>query len=186
MNDTKNNYSIELEIFNTLHKIIKTVDIYSIKLKERYNINSSQLSCLLALADAGPLSLSQLSKKIYLSPSMITGIVDQLENKKMVERIRDTKDRRVILIVLTKIGNQTVQKAPFSFQKKLIDSLAFLKKEEKNKINRSLSKLFSLIISNVLFESNILLAEDKLGGMEPSIMNSEENIKDKNIHIKKK
>ena len=169
--------SIEFEIFSTLRKIIKTVDIYSAKLKMEHKINSSQLSCLLVLGELGSISLSQLSKKVSLSPSMITGVIDQLESGDLVKRVRNSTDRRVILIELTWKGKDTLKKAPLSIQKKLINALSAIKKEDRIEINKNLLKLLSIIVSEVLIDSSIFGAEDKLVDIEPSIIQSEENCK---------
>ncbi|MDO9465046.1 MAG: MarR family transcriptional regulator [bacterium] len=169
--------SIEFEIFSTLRKIIKTVDIYSAKLKMEHKINSSQLSCLLVLGELGSISLSQLSKKVSLSPSMITGVIDQLESKELVTRARNSTDRRVILIELTEKGKDTLKNAPLSIQKKLVNALSAIKKEEKIEINKSLLKLLSMMVSEVLIDSSIFGAEDKMVDVEPSVIQSEENLK---------
>jgi len=169
--------SVEFEIFSTLRRIIKTIDIYSAKLKMEHKINSSQLSCLLVLGDSSPISLSQLSKKVSLSPSMITGVIDQLESKELVSRARNSTDRRVILIELTEKGKETLKNAPLSLQKKLINALSVIKKEEKIEINKGLLKLLSIMVSEVLIDSSIFGAEDKMVDVEPSIIQSEEDVK---------
>lgn len=168
-----NHYSLELEIFSNLRKIIKAVDIYSVKLRETSGLNSSQLSCLLVLSNTGALSLSQLSKKLSFSPSMITGLVDQLEQKELVQRERSSSDRRVIRIKLTEKGVQTVKEAPVSFQKSLMDGLSRLREGEKVEINKNLLRLLSIIVSEVLIDSSIFGGEDKLVEVEPSVLNTE-------------
>ncbi len=166
--------TIESEIFSNLRKIIKAVDIYSARLKEMSGISASQLSCLLTLDNTGPLSLSKLSSKVSLSPSMITSIVDQLEKKQLVERKRSSSDRRVILIELTPQGKETLANAPISFQKFLIDGLSSLSSEEKTRLNTSLSKLLAIIATEVIVDSPILGVEDKLVGVEPSVLEAED------------
>ncbi len=168
-----NYYSLELEIFSNLRKIIKAVDIYSAKLRETSGLNSSQLSCLLVLGNTGAISLSQLSKKLSFSPSMITGVVDQLEHKELVQRERSSSDRRVIRIKLTEKGVQKIKEAPVSFQKSLMDGLSRLREGEKVEINKNLLRLLSIIVSEVLIDSSIFGAEDKLVEVEPSVLNTE-------------
>jgi len=161
---------MEFDIFEALRKIIKAVDIYSTRLKEKYGINSSQLSCLLVLGDLGSISFSKLSQMVSLSPSMITGIIDQLESKELVTRVRNSPDRRVILIELTENGKKILRKAPPSFQKKLMDSLGSLGNKEKMNINKSLVRLLSFITTGLLIDSPLLKQEEKLTGVKPSIL----------------
>lgn len=166
-------HSIELDIFSNLRKIIKAVDIYSVMLRQTSGLNSSQLSCLLVLSNTGPLSLTQLSRKVSLSPSMMTGIVDQLEHKGYIQRERSSSDRRVTLIKLNEKGQQTVKEAPTSFQKSLMNGLAKLKETEKGEINKNLLKLLSVIVAEVFIDSSITGAEDKLVEVEPSVLSTE-------------
>lgn len=181
-----NNYmeeqaDIYYTIFSNLRKIIKTADIYSTRLKEKYNINSSQLSCLLVLSGEQSMSLSSLSKKVSLSPSMITNIIDQLEKKELLIRKRSSTDRRVILIELTENGRKVIKNAPLSFQNQLTAGLNQLPQEELEQINTSLTKLLALIVSEVLIDSSILSNENTLVGVDSDVIESEINIKSKNV-----
>jgi DNA-binding MarR family transcriptional regulator len=170
--------NIEFEIFTKLRKILKAVDMYSFILREKHNISASQLSCLLALGNQGSISQSKLAKEVSLSPSMITGIVDQLEKKNLVERVRDPSDRRVILLKMTESGAKKLQQAPLSFQKKLADSLIHYDPEKKKRIDEGLTHLLTLIGSEVLMDSDVPGVEEKLIGIKPSILKSEDIIKE--------
>lgn len=161
------------EIFSSLRKITNAVEAYSAKLKDKTGINASQLSCLLVLSKAGPLPLSKLSKKVSLSPSMITSLVDQLEKKELVVRKRKTTDRRVVSIELTDKGKEKVKNTPPSFQELLIESLRYINEEEKESLHQNLSRLLSLIVSEVLIDSSLLGGENKLVEVEPSILEKE-------------
>ncbi len=165
--------NLESEIFSCLRRIINAVEIYSSKLKDKTGLNVSQLSCLLVLEKTGPLALSKLSKHVFLSPSMITSIVDQLENKDLVVRTRKSSDRRVILIELTDNGKEVAQAAPPSFQEQLINNLIHLKEEEKKNLFDSLNKLLSIIVSEVLIDSSLLGGEDRLVEVESSVLKKE-------------
>ena len=57
------------------------------------------------LSHSGRMKLSDLSQKMGLSNSTVSGIVDRLEKQGVVERIRSEEDRRVIYIATTKSFN---------------------------------------------------------------------------------
>lgn len=166
--------NLEVEIFSCLRRVINAVDIYSSKLKDKTGLNASQLSCLVVLDKGGPMSPGQLSRKVFLSPSMITSIIDQLEKKELVLRNRKSTDRRVILIQLTEGGKDVVKRTPPSFQEQLINCLSHLKKEEKKNLAESLNKLFSIIASEVLIDSSLLGGENRLVEVESSESDKEE------------
>jgi DNA-binding MarR family transcriptional regulator len=165
--------NLEGEIFSRLRRVINAVEIYSSKLKDKNGLNASQLSCLVALKKGGPMSPGQLSRKVFLSPSMITSIIDQLEKKELVLRNRMSTDRRVIQIQLTESGKGVVKTTPPSFQEQLINSLSHLKKEEKKNLVESLNKLFSIIVSEVLIDYSLLERENRLVEVESPVLNKE-------------
>ena len=163
-----NNPGIETEIISSLRKIIRAVDIFSKKLKDNYGLNSSQISCLMQLSNQQPISISQLSKSVLLSPSMLTIITDQLESKGYVRRNRKSNDRRVIFIELTENGKEVIKNAPTSLQQKLTDGLKKLSEGEKEEIYRSLTKLIHMIQVEDLTAVPILGSGEKFIGEKTS------------------
>jgi len=66
-----------------------------------------QLSVISILAKSGEQKVSDISEKIGLSDSTVSGILDRLEQKEILERKRDKDDRRVVKIYLSK-GSQKI------------------------------------------------------------------------------
>ncbi|MGJ5828380.1 MarR family winged helix-turn-helix transcriptional regulator [Streptomyces ossamyceticus] len=64
---------------------------------------------LLGLLSLEPLPMRQLAQKLRCEPSNVTGIVDRLEARGMVERRPDPKDRRVKLAAATEEGRQVAR-----------------------------------------------------------------------------
>jgi DNA-binding MarR family transcriptional regulator len=67
---------------------------------ERFGINRTDLRHLDLLFDA-PLSAGQLSERSGLSPAAMTTLIDRLERKGYVRRVRDATDRRRVFVELT-------------------------------------------------------------------------------------
>lgn len=72
-------------------------------------IPDSQFNVLLAIEENGPLTMGQLCKKLFTACSTATDLVNRLERKKLVERIRDDKDRRIVRVHLLPKGKKVVQ-----------------------------------------------------------------------------
>ena len=163
----------ELEIISHIRKIIRAVDIYSNRLKEKYGLNSSQLTCLDFLNRSGSQSISELGKQMDLSPSMLTNIIDQLENRMLVKRVRSDKDRRVIKIEMTEHGQAILKQAPTFLHKKLEHNLSKLSNKEKGSILVSLQTLVSSLEAEDVDSSPILASGETIVG-EPEITISNE------------
>ncbi|GGR89769.1 MarR family transcriptional regulator [Streptomyces humidus] len=61
---------------------------------------------LLSLLSLEPLPMRRLAQKLKCEPSNVTGIVDRLESRGLVERRPDPADRRVKLAAATDEGRQ--------------------------------------------------------------------------------
>ncbi len=62
------------------------------------SISLIQLNVLAFLEASGPLSMSRLAEALDISVASMTGVVDRMEARDLVERRRDSDDRRVILV----------------------------------------------------------------------------------------
>ena len=133
------------DIIYSIRRLMQAGELYTKELNKVYNISSAQLNCLLALYESGPLSPSQIAKLILVNSSTVTGIIDRLESKGLVKRLRISKDRRVITIELTKNGQVLAEHAPPPIQQKIIDGLNKLSKEEIDTISATLLKLTNML-----------------------------------------
>ncbi|MFF4831552.1 MarR family winged helix-turn-helix transcriptional regulator [Streptomyces sp. NPDC001315] len=64
---------------------------------------------LLSLLSLEPLPMRKLAQKLKCEPSNVTGIVDRLESRGLVERRPDPHDRRVKLAAATEEGRQVAK-----------------------------------------------------------------------------
>ncbi len=74
-----------------------------------YPITTPQFIALQWLLEDGDLTIGELSNKINLAFSTTTDLVDRMENNLLVERKKDTKDRRVVRIYLLDKGKQIIR-----------------------------------------------------------------------------
>ncbi len=95
-----------------------------------WNITESQFGILEALFHLGPMCQKGLSDKILKSTGNITLVVDNLEKRNFVTRVRDTADRRFITIHLTDEGKNFIQKIFPEHVKKISEEFSILSSEE--------------------------------------------------------
>ena len=111
------------EIVFQIRRLIQAEEYHTKALNKTYQVSSPQLNCLMALLKKGPLPPSQIARQILVESSTVTGIIDRLEQKGFVQRIRSSKDRRKISIELTDSGRRLISYAPPPIQLKLHDGL---------------------------------------------------------------
>ena len=64
------------------------------------------LNVLMLLSATGPMPMSRLAEALDISVASITGVVDRMEARGLVERRRDTEDRRVIMVTPAEGGDR--------------------------------------------------------------------------------
>jgi len=75
----------------------------------RLGISMSQLHVMHLLERHGELAMSRLADMLDVSFSAATGLVDRIEERGFVERIRVPEDRRVVLVRITPAGRQMLE-----------------------------------------------------------------------------
>ena len=69
-----------------------------------------QIECLRLIERLGSPSMSQLVDRLQLSPSSVTGLIEALVGRGLVQRVPDERDRRVVRAELTESGHQEREK----------------------------------------------------------------------------
>jgi len=133
------------ETVQCLRRIVKAIEDYSHEVSSKFGITGPQLWALKTISQSSRLTLGDLSKKMYLHPSTISGVVDRLEGRDLVRRNRDTTDRRVVTVELTPAGQELVKRAPNPVQGKMIYGLRKLKRDELHAIYESIRKLMEIV-----------------------------------------
>ncbi len=156
--DSKKEYKHDLDILESLRRIMRAVDIHSRQLKQKYNITAPQLVCLLTIIDKQMITVAKLAREIHLSPSTVVGILDRLEEKGLISRERDDKDRRVVKVTATAKGVEFSKSAPSPLQDKLGNSLNQLSDLEQLTISVSLRRIVELMEAEEIDAAPILQA----------------------------
>jgi len=91
------------------------------------------------------MSSAELSRLMYVTASNMTGIIDRLEKKDLIERMRKEGDRRVTLIMLTDTGKELGEGIPDPIEKKFINQLADLELEHVQLLAMALNQILNLI-----------------------------------------
>lgn len=69
-----------------------------------YGVTPGQYAVLKCLWDENAQTARKIAERLALDSSTITGILDRMEQKGLIEKHSDPKDRRALQVVLTKAG----------------------------------------------------------------------------------
>lgn len=105
---------LELDAWQALlhahHQITRQLDA---ELRKEHDISFGEYDVLLRLARAPErrLSMTELARRVLISPSGLTRLVDGLSAEGLVERERNPDDARVVYAQLTEEGRARVRRA---------------------------------------------------------------------------
>jgi DNA-binding MarR family transcriptional regulator len=85
----------------------RATDAFDDEVGRRLRLNSTDLRCLDWLT-VGPRTAGELAVATGLSGAATTSLLDRLEGRGFVRRVRDTGDRRRVVVDLTPEGRQTL------------------------------------------------------------------------------
>ncbi|QOS99086.1 MarR family transcriptional regulator [Brevibacterium sp. JNUCC-42] len=88
-----------------------------------------------------PRTIGEISKKLELSYSTVSGIIDRLEKANLVVRKRDHNDRRMVWVSLVHDFSQIQNRFPVMKDHYLPDVFVGMKKQEQKQITQSLELL---------------------------------------------
>jgi DNA-binding MarR family transcriptional regulator len=151
----------DLRILRALRRIMRAVDVYSRKLIAEYNITGPQLVCLSHIVNGEGVTLSRLSRAMYMSPSTVNGILARLEAKRLIRRERKDPDRRKVIISATDEGREVAANAPSSLQDRLAQAIKQLPPEEQAELTGSVERIVDFMEIGYLDSSPILAREAK-------------------------
>ncbi len=90
------------EVLVAIRQIIRGIDLHSRKLNKSTGLTGPQLVILQELEKGGEhYTIRELSQMVNLSQATVTTILDRLELRKLVYRVRSTQDKRKVHAHLT-------------------------------------------------------------------------------------
>ena len=109
----------------------------------RWNLTLPQFEVLaeLARADDGGFTFVELSRLLLVTSGNLTGIVDRLEEQRLVQRRPDTKDRRVIRVALTERGRRVTDQMLPAHAADIEEILSFMPRSALNDLSELLGRL---------------------------------------------
>lgn len=136
---------LPLEVLGMFRVVFKSASGHFEKIESAVGVSGAQLWALSEIAEAGVLTINQLSSRMALHQSTTSNMLDKLEGKGMIERQRSTEDRRVVTVKLTDIGQAALSKAPGPFRGILPEALMRMEPAELKQLKSSMEVLLRLL-----------------------------------------
>ncbi len=133
------------EVLITLRRLIRATDLHSKQLVKTAGITAPQLLLLRAIHDQGEVTIGEIANEVSLSQATVTTILDRLEKRELVYRVRSNRDKRKVHAYLTEAGRDLLQNAPLPLQEHFIRQFKDLKNWEQTMILSSLQRVVQMM-----------------------------------------
>lgn len=109
------------------------------------NVNPSVMAILFFLMDGEARTLKEISAGVGLANSTVSGIIDRLVEKGMVQRVQDKGDRRRVLISVTENTKKMYCESEAEFRGYLEKILGKASDDDLRVVSEGLTKLYDII-----------------------------------------
>jgi len=144
------------EVLVLIRRIIRAADLRSKQLGKLTGLTAPQLLVLRAIGDTTNTTMSAVAQAISLSQATVTSIVDRLEKRGLVQRIRSEDDKRKTYLVMTDLGREVMLTAPTPLQETFVARFDGLSDWEQHLILASLAKVADMMDASDIDASPLL------------------------------
>jgi len=132
-------------IVQGLRRIVKALHSFSQDVYRQYGLTGPQLWALKTLQREGRLSAGQLARALAVHQSSLSILIDRLEKRGLVSRVRARGDGRFVLIEMTKRGLALAAMAPEPAQGRLLHGLQAMSRAEVSQIRRAVDRMVQVM-----------------------------------------
>ncbi|WP_417721431.1 MarR family winged helix-turn-helix transcriptional regulator [Salipiger sp.] len=145
-----------------LRRILRATEQYERTLAQAAGLTPAQLRVLQIVAGqrAGTATPSALANQMGVSQATVTALLDKLEKRSMIVRVRSETDRRQMNLLLTEAGHASVDEAPDALQQRYVKQFESLSDWEQAMLVASLERVANMLNAESLDASPVLSIGD--------------------------
>jgi len=140
----------------SLRRIIRATDMQSKRMEKLCGLTIPQIMILRAIQELGDVTVKRLSAEVSLSQATVTTILNRLETRGLVERVRGEEDKRVVNARLTHSGGGTLATAPLLLHEKFIERFESLESWEQTQLLSSMQRIAAMMDAEQIDASPLL------------------------------
>lgn len=137
--------AIELESLQCLRTIFGSARVHDAEVRRTAGIPGSQLWALSEIAHAEGLSVNGLAECMALHQTTASNLVNALVERKLIRRVRDARDQRIVRLHVASEGKRLLKRAPGPYAGLLLDAIRRLDAIQLRKLRQSLGVLAGVL-----------------------------------------
>ncbi|MFM2486800.1 MarR family winged helix-turn-helix transcriptional regulator [Celerinatantimonas yamalensis] len=147
------------EVLVAIRQIIRAIDLHSSRLSKEVGLTGPQLVLMREIRDSSDEeTIRQMAKNTNMSQATATTILDRLEKRGLVVRLRSQLDKRKVHAHLTESGQELLSKAPLPLQDSFVSRYQRLEDWEQLLLLSSVQRISAMMNAEHLDASPLLVA----------------------------
>lgn len=136
---------LEEEILTSIRRIVRAIELYSHSLVSQVGLTSPQLSVLKSVARLSPATPTAIARQLSLSQPTVSGILERLQSKNLVQRVVTNGDKRMHSYALTDQAREQMASSPPLLQESFLHRLGQLQDWERSMLLSALQRVANLM-----------------------------------------
>lgn len=128
-----------------VRRIVRAHDLQSRALARRCGLTAAQLVVMKGIVELGEVTSVALSVYADISPATVVTILDNLEERELIQRYRSGTDRRIVHTRLTAEGARLVAEAPEPMGDIFLENFSRLPLQEREDLAQAIVRLAELM-----------------------------------------
>ena len=144
------------DLLIALRRITRAIDLHSKQLHKSSGLTTSQLLVIEAIVKLEKPTPTSIAREILLSQGTVTNLIDRMEKRGLVKRIKSNSDGRSVLITVTEEGMRRHDESPDLLQDNFLAELRKLELWEQRLLLSSVERIASMMDAEKIDASPIL------------------------------
>jgi DNA-binding MarR family transcriptional regulator len=137
--------ALELKTLRAFRTIFGSARVHDADVRRTASVSGSQLWALSEIARSTGMSVNALSKRMALHQTTASNLVNALVERKLIRRVRDGTDQRVVQLHVSTEGRRMLERAPGPHAGLLVDALRHLNATQLAQLRRGLEMLVAVM-----------------------------------------
>ena len=133
------------DVLVALRRIIRATDIQSKRIAKSSGLTIPQVMVLRSIGTLGDVTVKRLAEEVSLSQATVTTILNRLETRGLVVRVRSARDKRVVNARLLPEGETILHSVPALLHERFIERFDKLPILEQQSLVDTLGKLAQMM-----------------------------------------
>lgn len=144
------------DVLVALRRIIRATDIQSKRIAKSSGLTIPQVMVLRSIGMLGDVTVKRLAEEVSLSQATVTTILNRLETRGLVVRVRSERDKRIVNAQLLPAGESVLEAVPALLHETFIERFDTLPREQQKSLVDTLSKLAHMMDAESIDASPML------------------------------